>query len=109
MADRLVCEVYRATMGFPDEERFGLQAQVRRAAVSVPTNIVEGSARPSSSEYCRFLNIATGSAAETHYLLGLSTRLDMLSSSATEPLLEAYTILIKSLKRLVMELQKSSD
>ena len=109
MADRLVYEVYRATKGFPDEERFGLQAQLRRSAVSVPTNIVEGSARSSTSEYCRFLNIAAGSAAETHYLLGLSARLGMLPAPKAELLLEGYTILVKSLKRLLVELQKRSD
>ena len=100
MADGLVLEVYRLTKQFPGEERFGLQAQVMRAAVSVPTNIVEGSARTTTAEYCRFLTIATGSAAETHYLLSLSARLDMLPPSDAERLLEAYTVLLKTLKRL---------
>jgi four helix bundle protein len=106
LADSLVVDVYRATRGFPDEERFGLQAQVRRAAVSVPTNIVEGSARITSAEYCRFLNIATASAAEADYLLDLSVRLEMLSVREIAPLLERYTVLVKSLKRLLLELQK---
>jgi four helix bundle protein len=106
LADSLVVDVYRATRRFPDEERFGLQAQVRRAAVSVPTNIVEGSARITIAEYCRFLNIATASAAEAQYLLDLSVRLAMLSLTDTVPLVERYTVLVKSLKRLLFELQK---
>jgi four helix bundle protein len=106
LADTQVVDVYRATRRFPDEERFGLQAQVRRAAVSVPTNIVEGSARVTTAEYCRFLNIAAASAAEAQYLLDLSVRLEMLSVTDTVPLVERYTLLVKSLKRLLFELQK---
>jgi four helix bundle protein len=106
LADSLVIDVYRATKSYPAEERFGLEAQVRRAAVSVPTNIVEGSARITAAEYCRFLNIATASAAETQYLLDLSVRLEMLSAAGVAPLLERYTVLVKSLKRLLFELQK---
>ena len=106
LADGLVLDVYRATRRFPDEERFGLQAQVRRAAVSVPTNIVEGSARSTTADYCKFLNIATASAAEAQYLLELSARLEMLSLSEVVPLLERFDVLLRGLKRLVFELQK---
>jgi four helix bundle protein len=105
LADNLVTDLYRASAEFPDSERFGLQAQVRRAAVSVPTNIVEGSARISTSEYCRFLNIATASAAEVHYLVGLSARLKLLSSDSSAPLLEGYAVLVKSLKSLLFSLR----
>ena len=106
LADSLVIDVYRATTRFPDEERFGLQVQLRRAAVSVPTNIVEGSARTSTAEYCRFLNIAVGSGAEVRYLVDLSRRLEMLPNEDAEPLLEGYDHLVRSLKRLLFAMQK---
>lgn len=68
----LVLAVYRMTTGFPQNERYGLTSQLRRAALSVPTNIAEGSKRLTSQEYSRFLNIAEASLAETEYLIMVS-------------------------------------
>jgi len=70
--------VYRVTAEFPREEMFGLTSQIRRAAISVPSNIVEGCARESEAEYLRILNIAFGSLRELHYQLNLSKRLGFL-------------------------------
>ena len=78
LADEVVMLVYRTTAGFPKEELFGLTSQIRRAAVSVPSNLVEGCARDSEAEYLRFLNIAFGSLRELHYQLNLSNRLGFL-------------------------------
>ena len=68
----LVLTVYRMTTGFPKAEQYGLTSQLRRAALSVPTNIAEGSKRLGGQEYARFLNIAEASLAETEYLLMVS-------------------------------------
>jgi four helix bundle protein len=69
MADGLVTKIYSISQQFPVAERFGLQSQLRRGAVSVACNIVEGCARRGTSEYLNFLNIAAGSASETRYLV----------------------------------------
>ena len=75
MADAVVIEVYRVTQRFPKEELFGLTAQVRRAAMSIASNIVEGSARMSEAEYRRFLGLAYGSTKEVEYQLSVADRL----------------------------------
>ncbi|MHB1184272.1 MAG: four helix bundle protein [Desulfobulbia bacterium] len=78
MADEVVVLIYQATTKFPREEIYGLTSQMRRAAVSVPSNIVEGCARESQADYLRFLHMAFGSLRELHYQTGLSKRLGLL-------------------------------
>ena len=105
LADELILSVYAETATFPAEERYGLCTQIRRAAVSVPVNIVEGCARRSTKEYLQFLNVATGSTAETLYLLQLSNRLGFLKSETYKLLDAKYTTLIKGLKKLQLSLE----
>lgn len=85
LSDELVVLIYQITKNFPKEEIYGLTAQMRRAALSVPSNIVEGCARESQTEYLRFLEIAFGSLRELHYQFSLATRLSYLDNkSVTE-------------------------
>jgi four helix bundle protein len=86
LADEMALRVYKATVGFPRAEIYGLQSQIRRAAVSIPTNIVEGCARDSERDYARFLDVAFGSVREVIYLLNLSSRLGMIDAKAADDL-----------------------
>lgn len=86
LADNLVVDVYRATEQFESSERFGLRAQLRRAAASVPINIVEGASRDTEGEYLRFLDIAFGSCREVAYLLDLSHRLGYIDDATVRSL-----------------------
>ena len=101
MADELVVAVYRTTTTFPKEERFGLVSQLRRAAISAPTNIVEGCARRTTRDYVHFLEMALGSASELRYLLGVSHRLGFLSKADRDRLDRNCAALVRSLQRLI--------
>ena len=76
---KLVADIYDVTKNFPKEEQFGLTTQIRRAAVSVPSNISEGAARNQKKEFIRFLQIAMGSLAEVETQIFISQTLDYLS------------------------------
>lgn len=80
-ADELAFEIYKRTKAFPKDEIYGITSQLRRAALSVPTNIVEGYARKGDKELSRFVNIAMGSLAETEYLLEFSQRLGYIQGN----------------------------
>jgi four helix bundle protein len=109
LADQLVLAVYRASSAFPACERYGLQAQLRKAAVSSVANIVEGSARRTDREYSHFLNIAAGSAAEARYLCDLSGRLDFVACSDREGLEEGDKQLCAGLTALIRSLDSGSE
>jgi four helix bundle protein len=87
LADDLTVAIYQATHSFPREEIYGIISQIRRAACSVPANIVEGSSRESKKDYLHFLYIARGSLSETQYFVHLSRRLGYLSDANAESLL----------------------
>lgn len=78
----LVVDVYRISRNFPDAEKFGLMSQVRRTAVSIPSNIAEGAARISKKDFVRFLSIALGSLAETETQLEIASRLDFIKQDS---------------------------
>jgi len=100
---KMVLALYWATRSFPSDERFGLISQLRRAALSVPTNIAEGSRKAAPKDYARFLNIAEGSLGETEYLVMLSRDLDYLPSESTASLLAE----IKELASMLHGLRKT--
>ena len=97
LADELAFEVYKFTKNFPKDEVYALTSQVRRAALSVPTNIVEGYSRKGDKELARFVNISLGSMAETKYLLYFSHRLGYLEEKAYHKINEESETLGKKL------------
>lgn len=105
LARELALATYKATSGFPVEERFALQSQLRRGAVSVAANIVEGCARRTTAEYIHFLNIALGSAAEVDFLVGLATELEFLGMKESARLKEMTSHLVPALKGLLRALE----
>jgi len=97
----LVGRVYTLTVSFPADERFGLISQIRRAAVSVPSNIAEGQARHTSQEFIQFISHAEGSLAEVDTQLTLSNQLGFCSAQQS---VEIFSI-IEEIRKMLMSLR----
>ncbi len=106
LAEDVALAIYRATRHFPSEERYGLSAQMRRCALSVASNIVEGSARISGADYLRFLNIAYGSACELHFQVSFSHKLGFLTGEHAQSLQADCDELARVLNGLVQALRR---
>ena len=103
-ADELAYQTYLVTKSFPKEELFGITSQLRRSALSVPANIVEGFGRQTRNEFKRYINIALGSLAETEYYFEFTKKLGLLNEKNYERLqslrLETGSLLHKFRKSL---------
>jgi four helix bundle protein len=96
----LVEQIYRLTRDFPKEEVYGLSNQLRRAAVSVPSNIAEGQARTHVREYLQFLSTAKGSLAEVQTQLEIAARLEYITPAQLEQVIQQADALSKQLYAL---------
>jgi four helix bundle protein len=105
-SDRLAKEIYQITKNFPKEELFGITSQLRRASLSVPTNIVEGSQRDSLVDYIRFLYIALGTLAETGYLIDFAESSGFIKVVQAKQLQTLQSICIKELNSLITAFRK---
>lgn len=99
-------DVYRETVDFPKEETFGLTSQMRRAVVSIPSNIVEGWGRENTGEYIQFLKIAKGSSCELMTQTILAKRLGLWEKPKAEALKERADALAGKIHRQIRSLQR---
>jgi four helix bundle protein len=100
-----VTEIYTTTMTFPSDERFSLMSQMRRSAVSIPSNIAEGSSRKSNTEFARFIEISLGSAFELETQIIVSLKLKYITSDAMAALVAQLHSLQRRLNALRTTLQ----
>lgn len=98
----LTTDIYKATATFPKEEMYGLTSQIRRAAVSIPSNIAEGAGRNSDAEFVRFLSISNGSCCELETQLLIAVNLGFLNENEAQ---EFYSELA-SIQRMNFRLQE---
>src|SRR5258705_4532114 len=102
----LVVAIYQTTTTFPKEERYSLVDQLRRAAVSVPSNIAEGHGRSRTGDYLRFLSVAVGSLMEVETQVQIATRLGYISEEQQTGLLESSAVLARMLAGLIRALRR---
>lgn len=104
----LVTKVYKITNDFPREELFGLTSQIRRSAVSIPSNIAEGAARTSKKEFLNFLSIALGSSSELETQLIISKNLNFISNDNYQVLINDLNEIQKMIHGLMNNLKSTS-
>jgi four helix bundle protein len=102
LAHEVALDVYKLTQDFPKHEMYGLRSQIRRAVISIPTNVAEGAARGTDQTMRHFVDIALGSASEVEYLLYLSGELAYIAA----PEQEALTTRLQLLRRMLNALHK---
>ena len=101
---QLVKKVYLLSKKYPQEEIYGLTSQVRRAAVSIPSNIAEGQARKSANDLRRFLNISRGSVAEVDTQMVIAEELDFISQEELDDIYQDIVVIFKMLEGLSQSL-----
>ena len=106
LADDLAVEIYRVTKSFPKDELYAMTSQIRRAASSVPANIVEGASRNSHKDYLHFLYIARGSLHETHYFIHLAGRLNYITQDSKQKLMAQAEEVSRTLTGLIKAVEK---
>lgn len=107
-AREFVKKIYVVSKGFSREETYGLTQQIRRAAISVPSNIAEGYGRGSRKDYVRFLHMARGSLYELETQLFLAQDMEYLSPATSEPILGAVADCSRLLNGLIASLQRDA-
>jgi four helix bundle protein len=95
--------IYDVTRNFPKEEIYGLTSQIRRAAVSIPTNLAEGAARKTQKDFAHFVSIAYGSCCELETLIAVSKRIKILNDADSE----TFNTALASISRMLKALRKS--
>ena len=104
-ADELALKVYLISKTFPKEEVYGITSQIRRAALSIPTNIVEGYSRKGDKELARFISISLGSLAEVKYLIHFCEQLNFFKDSNILDIIKGYEELGKMLWTFYQKIQ----
>jgi four helix bundle protein len=105
LADQFALSAYQVTSALPNSELFGLTGQIRRAAVSAASNIVEGCSRTSQPDYLRFLEVAHGSLREAGYQLSLAARLGYLAQQEYRSIHKEYQEASKALAALINKIR----
>ena len=106
---KLAVLIYQKTKKFPKEEVYGITSQLRRAIVSIPTNLAEGCGRGSDKDFAKFAQIAIGSASECEYLILLSNELGFVDKNDSDELIEKVCEIKRMLTSLIKNLHKSTD
>ena len=104
----LVVDTYKAVSAFPKEEIYGLTSQIKRAVVSVPSNIAEGSSRRSKQEFMRFINIAKGSLAELETQFIVALRLNFIKEDILKTILSKSDEIGRMMQGLYSSLEKKT-